>query len=421
MNDLNLKNIKETIKKRQEQGPIEDTNYLSSILKSKRLELNLTLSDVTKDICSEAFLSKVERNLMDPKNTRVEQLCERLDLDYEKISSLGNNQRIEKILNLFIDNNYNAILEMEEKICDGVYVAEDEIVKAFKYLIRREYKKLYACILGIDTVKDCLSDIELFSLLLIVFEYNLSILRCQKAKEYMELLESFEFKKNKYNLYLKEKKFILNCIIEHNEVNYLFEEIRKSFHLYSTTKQFGLMMYYHETLSTEEAYNYLLQMGKEYVPEFYKEEYAYAKILLLTKLNRNVEAMKMILESNYNKVRFLTLYAYNLFMYKASQPQDLDFKNYKSRLISLMKIGTQNSGDTYHVGFLRLMQYEIDETNSDTICNFIKNSLIKEMYDYCYPLYDEYIKERYCLLLGKLCRYKDAYLFLLQTKIHLKK
>ena len=73
------------------------------------------------------------------------------------------------------------------------------------------------------------------------------------------------------------------------------------------------------------------------------------------------------------------------------------------------------------MGFLRLMQYEIDETSLETICNFIKNGLIKELYDYCYPLYDEYIKERYCLLLGKLCRYKDAYLFLLQTKIHLKK
>ena len=56
-----------------------------------------------------------------------------------------------------------------------------------------------------------------------------------------------------------------------------------------------------------------------------------------------------------------------------------------------------------------------------TICNFIKNSLIKEMYDYCYPLYDEYIKERYCLLLGKLCKYKEAYLYLLETKMDLKK
>ena len=181
------------------------------------------------------------------------------------------------------------------------------------------------------------------------------------------------------------------------------------------------MLFYQRTFFTEEAYKYILQMGKDYIPEIFKEEYVYAKILLLTKLNRNIEAMKMILESGYTKVRFLSLYAYNLFMYKATQPLEIDFKNYKIKLISLMKIGTQTSGDTYHVGFLRLMQYEIDETNQETICNFIKNSLIKELYDYNFPLYDEYIRDRYCLLLGKLCRYKDAYLFLLQSKIHLKK
>ena len=421
MEQLNILSIRDLIRKRKELGPVEETNYLSSILKSKRLELNLTLSDVTKDICSEAFLSKVERNLMDPKNTRVAMLCERLDLDYDKISSLGNNQRIEKILDLFMENKYNDILEMEDKLCDGVYVAEDEIVKAFKYLIKREFKKLHSCILGIDTVKECLSDFELFALLLIIFEYNFSILRCERAMQYMDLLDNCTIRNHDYHLYLQERRFILSCVMENNDVNYLFEAIRKDFHLYSPTKQFGLMLYYYETLYTEEAYNYLLQMGKEYVPEFYKEEYVYAKALLLTKLNKNVDAMKIILESGHTRVRFLTLYAYNLFMYKASCPQENDFRNYKSRLLAILKLGTQNSGDTYHVGFLRLMQYEIDETSLETICNFIKNGLIKELYDYCYPLYDEYIKERYCLLLGKLCRYKDAYLFLLQTKIHLKK
>ena len=67
------------------------------------------------------------------------------------------------------------------------------------------------------------------------------------------------------------------------------------------------------------------------------------------------------------------------------------------------------------------MQLEIDKSNSDIICNFIKNQLLKELYGYSYPLYDEYIKDRYCLLLGKLCKYKEAYLYLLETKMDLKK
>jgi hypothetical protein len=86
-----------------------------------------------------------------------------------------------------------------------------------------------------------------------------------------------------------------------------------------------------------------------------------------------------------------------------------------------MKLSSQNSGDTYHVAFLRLMQYEIDRSNSEIVCDFIKNTFVKELSDYSYPLYQEYIIERYCLLLGKLCRYKDAYVYLLQEKINLKK
>ena len=421
MFDIELKNIKDLVLKRIGNGPVEAANYLSSILKSKRLEMKLTLSDVTKEICSEAFLSKVERNLMDPRNERVKMLCERLDLDYKKLSLLESNKRVEQVLLSFIDLEFDSILNIEEKVCEGVFVAEDEIVKAFKYFIRREFKKLHACILGLDNVKECLSDIELFSVLLIIFEYNLHVLKCNKAFEYMNLLEKLTFKNKKCELYLKEKRFILSCIMGNSDVNYLFEDIRNNFHLFSRKKQFGLMLFYQETRDTTEAYEYLLEMGNDYIPDAYKEEYEYAKALLLTKLEKPLEAMKSILESGYSKVRFITLYAYNLFLYVPNIITDEEFKTQKIKLISLMKISSQNSGDTYHVGFLRLMQYEIDKASSEIVCNFIKNSLVKELNDYCYPLYDEYIRDRYCLLLGKLCRYKDAYMYLLQAKIHLKK
>ena len=175
------------------------------------------------------------------------------------------------------------------------------------------------------------------------------------------------------------------------------------------------MLYYQQTRKTKDAFDYLIEMGKDFIPSVYKEDYEYAKAILLTKLDNPLEAMNLILNSGFTSVKFITLYAYNLFLYMPNIITDEELKNHKLKLISLMKLGSQNSGDTYHVAFLRLMQYEIDETNQETICNFIKNSLIKELYDYNFPLYDEYIRDRYCLLLGKLCRYKDAYIFLLHN------
>lgn len=421
MYQIDLLNVEALIRKRIETGPILESNNIASIMKRRRLDLNLTLAQTTRGICSEALQSKLERNQADIRNKVVPLLCERLQLDYDELSKKGNNQRVDKALNYFMSMEYEELLSIEETVCDGVYVAEDEIIKAFKYLVQREFKKLNNCILTLDTVKECLSDIELFSLLLIVFEYNVYILKCNKALEYMELLEIFCLKQEKCKLFLKERKFILSCIMEHSDVKYLFEDIRRDFHLYPIEKQFGFSLYYYQTLNTEDSYNYLEEMGKKYIPEQYKEDYNYAKALLLSKIGRHLDAMKAIIESGYTRAKFICLFAYNLFLYSSCSPTESEYKSYKGKLLSLMKIGTRNSGDTYHVAFLKLMQLEIEKSSIEIICNDIKNCFVKELYDYCYPLYDEYITERYCLLLGKLCRYKDAYLFLLQSKIHLKK
>ena len=151
------------------------------------------------------------------------------------------------------------------------------------------------------------------------------------------------------------------------------------------------------------------------------EEYNYAKVLLLTKLNRNLEAMKEIVECNTFHIKFASLFAYNLLLYSYSDVSEIEVKKYKGSLINYIKLCAQNISETYHIAFLRLMQYEIDGSGSEIVCNFIKNHLLKELKEFSYPLYDNYINERYCLLLGKLCRYKDAYLYLLETKMDLKK
>ncbi len=421
MYKIYLKNILETIERRNEHGPITETNYLSSVIKMRRTELKMTLSETTQNICSEAFLSKIERNLMSPINERVELLCERLDLDYSTLINLESNDRIDKLLNYYIKDEYDKILEIPDKTCEDVFIAQDEIIKAYKYFIKKEYKNLHLCIIGLDNVKECLCDTELFALLLVVFEINLNTLQFSKALEYINLIDKLNFRSNKYNLFIKERKFILSCKMELSNVNYLFDDIRRDFHLFSINKQFALILHYHETLSSEEAYQYLLDMGKDYVPKSLIEEYKYAKILLLTKLNKHVDAMKMVIESNVNHIKFATIYAFNLFMYSCEGNFEKDIKNYKSTLISYIKLCDQNAGETYHIAFLRLMQFEIDKSSPDIICNYIKNQLLKELNDFSFPLYDEYIRNRYCLLLGKLCRYKDAYLYLLESKMHLKK
>ena len=273
--NIYLKNIKELIERRIELGPVEEANYLSSVLKNKRTELKLTLSETTENICSEAFLSKVERNLMDPRNDRVELLCERLNLDYYTLVNLESNNRIEKLLYYYFEDNYDAVLSIEDKMCDDIFIAQDEIIKSYKALINKDFKTLHFCVINLDNVKDCLSDIELFALMLVVFEYYLKSLKYTKALDYINLLEKFNFRNEKCIRFLKERRFILNCKMESSNVSNLFDDLRQNFPLYSINKQIEFIIYFNETLSTEESYDYLCNLGNNYVPEYLKEEYNY--------------------------------------------------------------------------------------------------------------------------------------------------
>ena len=421
MYNIYLKNITETIARRIEQGPLLVSNYLSSVIKNRRIALKLTLADTTNNICSEAFLSKLERNMMNPVNDRVELICERLDLDYHTLINLDSNNRIEQLLTMFIEAKYDEIIELNDQTIEGIFIAQDEIIKSYKHFINKDFKSLHLSIIDLDNVKDCLSEIELFALLLIVFETYFYTMQYKKAYEYINLIKKVQFNDKRFNLFIKERKFILSCKMGLDNVEYLFDEIRKEFHLFTIEKQFILLLHYYETFDTEEAYKYICDMGCKYIPKIYREEYNYAKVFLLTKLNRNLEAMKEVIECNSFHIKFASIFAYNLLSYSLSDTNELEVKKYKSNLINYIKLCIQTTAETYHIAFLRLMQYEIDGSGSEIICNFIKNHLLKELKEYSYPLYDKYINDRYCLLLGKLCRYKDAYLYLLESKMDLKK
>ena len=65
---------------------------------------------------------------MNPKNERVEMLCERLDLDYNTLINLESNDRIEKMINLFMKDDYESIINIEDETLKGVFIAQDEVV-----------------------------------------------------------------------------------------------------------------------------------------------------------------------------------------------------------------------------------------------------------------------------------------------------
>ena len=428
MNNVTLKGIQEYIKRRIANGPVVKSTYISTILKNRRNVLKLTLHEATENICSEAFLSKVERNLMNPINGRVALLCERFNLNYNDLISLENNDTIEKMLKMFFDRDYKNILDLNSCVCEDQYIAQDEIIKAYKAFITKDFKSLQSIVSRLDNIKQCLSDLELFALILIVYEYNFLNLQYEKAYEYLTILDLFKTRNKYCDDYINERKFILCCKSKSLKTTLAFNEIRDNMLLFNYDKNILFTMYYFEAMDKLKVLNFIKGIDKKTInDEFVIDEmnYIYAKSLIL--INDFDTAFKIIKEYDAKSLRFVTLFAYGIvkkMIYKKNNKEVAsrlfvdteEFKTLKTDLLNMIKNVKQEANDMFNVAFLRLMQYEIDLNEDEVIANYIKNYLIKELEEFSYPLYNEYIIDRYCELLGKLCRYKDAYLFLLKIR-----
>lgn len=78
-----------------------NNNYnktIGSMLKHYRLNKNLTLEDVSKDICSISYLCKVENNQIVPSEKNKPKLFERLEINEEDFTYQKSNQWIKNIL-----------------------------------------------------------------------------------------------------------------------------------------------------------------------------------------------------------------------------------------------------------------------------------------------------------------------------------
>ncbi len=422
MYKIYFNDIEKFMNKRITGGPIVESNYISSVMKNKRLELSMTLSQTTDNICSEAFLSKLERNMMDKKNERVALLCERLDLDYNRLLEIEEGNRISQLLLHYINDNRKEIEKLKEGVTCELFIAQDYIIRGYNYYFREEYKQLHQIIIELDQVKQCLCDMELFAVLILIVEYDIKTLQYNKAHSYLHFAERLLIKDELYQLIIIEKKFIIAAHTESVLLEGCYATLKTMYSLgYPLSKQFLMNVYYLQAATRNDNLEALQIMKNDIIPQTYYDDYVYAIFYVFVKKEKYDEAINFIQGHNNFDYRTITLLAYCIFKTLIGQSTNEELRTQKGKLVGYLRKAEQKPTDTFHLAFIRLMQYEIDQVEMDVICNYIKNYLLKEMEDFYYPLYNHYIEERYCELLGKLSRYKDAYLFLSSKRKNLKK
>ena len=79
-------------------------------LRSARLKQNMTLSGVAKDTCSTSYLCKVEMNRIIPNRLLLEEICEKLSIDPNRIDALiESKENILKCVKAFLHEDYETI------------------------------------------------------------------------------------------------------------------------------------------------------------------------------------------------------------------------------------------------------------------------------------------------------------------------
>lgn len=414
-NTLNLSNFANFIEHRKEIGPVKDSNHIGAAFKDRRLKLKMTLEDVSKDICCLAYLSKLERNMVSGiDNGRIMRLCERLDIKYEAIENLNSDETIKQVLKYQLLGKSDAINNIVKEFNDNLYIASLELVKALNALNNKDYVLFNNIMTRIDKVKDTLNDFEVLFMLYIMIIYYISINQYYNANKYFGYSKEFDYQNINLKILFLECEFKISCVINTSQCSYIYNKLKEYYdYNYPLYRQYLMKLDYLKVVDKEVALIAIKDMENEYIFEECKNEFIYTKCLIFIKNDMYLDACKIIYNKTNKDHKILALFSFALKnMIDCNKYSKSDINYMKKVLLEMLKNATIEEEDHIHLGFIKLMQFEIDRDDNEVICNYIKNIYLKELQNYQIKLYIDYVVMRYVELMGKLSRYKDAYLFL---------
>lgn len=140
---MNINKLLVAVKKETERTSKEITSYtIGALARKRRLEKKLTLSEVSKDICSISYLSKIESNKIIPNKRCLELLMERIDVSKWEIYALENCDSIMKeLVNAFLYGNTQKLKEMYDDAMTTDNNQCTDIIKIAYYLYHNELDK----------------------------------------------------------------------------------------------------------------------------------------------------------------------------------------------------------------------------------------------------------------------------------------
>ena len=405
---------------RRSEISMKNVNYLlAAAFKSRRLQLNMTLDEVTRDICSKAYLCKFENNqiTIDEKVARC--LCERVDLDYDKIISLGQSNNLVTGIRMFLFNQNEQIDGLIQSLDFDCFIASNKILELLAALVNYHFERCEELIIEIDRVRSTLTEYEFLAFGVCILEYYIRTNQFIKAKSFIKGFScDIRFKELKY-LYLEQKFNVYFNLCETGEAYNAYRLLEKEFNTgYPRKREFLDKLRFIELFSSSKTIKELQDMLDDMIPTEYIEEYWYTYCMCLMKANNYTDCMQIIQKHDLASAQFVALYTYSANMVARMIPQNKDKEPLSKRLSSktivymnsLVERMEKNHLNTIDRNFIKLMQLELVSSSDEELASYIKEVALKFDKFYQHRFYSYIYAHHLFEILGNMTRYKEAYL-----------
>lgn len=428
MNFKLLKNIEEFIERKHRAENQNPSSMYSATLKNKRLEMNMTLGDLTEGICSKSYVSKIENNLLVPDEYVMRLLFEKVDINYTDLVKSDCKNVLPDCVLYFLYHKYEAIDQVYQQLDDTYFIARNAIVKLFYYLSHQMHEQFITVVKQINEVKNTLEDDEFLTWMFCIVEYYIQTNQFRLAKKYLKILQDIKMHPSPLKSLFIQQRFIVACHLrDYVYAQKFYQKLRDLYIInYPYKRQFYEKLMFLETFYQE--YNTLEElnhMAMDIIPEEYEQDFWYIKTIVLVKSNNYIAAIETMMDNELHDARYLALFGYCLKMLLAMPRRIPELKKYHDHFKMLHEKASLQEIETIHMHFIQLMVLEINKAERHEIFDYLKNFILIHMANYQHRFYTKYYKDKYIELLGENSRYKEAYLFALShpelSKKHLKK
>lgn len=364
---------------------------VSQILKAERAAKRMTLEETAKGICSLSYLSKIENCALVPDDEYVKALCERLELDADKLYQIKERANLEQLLDLYLFDQFEELEEIYSNLDESYHNAADVMLEVMMLMHKEEHLKAKRMIKNLTNITSTLSRNEFSVYMYLKLKNAILVHAYDELRDIVKYFTSHEYFCHSLRWLVYEALFMYGYYTDdRNLMEQYFYELHH-------TRQIGfpqqhLMRLQWMMLDYKAQYSFNDSVKKmDYFKYFQMDEtlfreYCYYKACVYIKNQLFIDAKDTLESLEYHNARELAL-----LIYIGSFLKD---ENYFKSVMQRIKQYSFSKKEIVHQKFIKFWLMLQREENHHVIGETLKYDIL--MYDalHPFPLYSKIYKEQ---------------------------